>query len=886
MIAATAALAATLLAAPPPVERVVSVRIVSDRDDDSAKLTRYLDVQAGDPFDPEAVRRSVRNLFATGDLTDVLVERAQAQSGWDLTFRLERVPRLTAIVVEGAGLSPSGVRRVTRLRDGEPLWPRRLEQAAQDAALALVERGHLEARVAANARQSPSGALAVFDLHAGPITSVGTVVVEGLAEPQASDLLARFSPRAGHAFSRQQAQASAGAARRRLRKRGYWSALVEVRETYDPFHSRIDLALDVQAGARTLLAFQGYQPPRARRQDIRRILVESGLRSETLDEAADLLEAHLRRQGHRSASVTYEIVKTPQAQTLVFTSRTGPTSSVASVSLEGSPRVELLRSLETRAGQPFDEERLSRDTQTLTRLLQEDGFAEAGVEAAAPETAGSVPVVFRVRLGPRTLMGSVSVVTPTAPAEAPPAAPGLREGDPFRAVDLARARNALTTTYRDRGHPQVAVAVDSQLSPDRSRADVTFRVDPGPRVEIDRILVAGLVTTKEEVVRRELLVKEGEPFRWDRILESHRRISGLGLFRSVGLYELDPDEPLRRSLVVAVDEGPRTTLAYGLGAAGIGSSVGGSSGGAETNPTLRASAEVTRRNLGGWNRDLSLFARLSFRGSRFLATYREPYLLGRQVNLSATVFREDEERSEFSFERVGGSLEATRPLAPHWDLILRYTVSQTHLGRYTVALEDIDRQYRSARESGPSISIVGDTRDDPLDPRRGAFLSADIQFSHAKLGGRTFLKSYSQASSYFSLSRRAVLALGTRLGAAETPRGQDLDPPDRFYLGGPYSLRGFDTDRVLPEGGRALWQTSVEMRIGIKGRLSTGLFLDAGAVFPTLSKVALNDVRESAGLGLRYGSPIGPIRVDWARNLDRHPGEPRQRLHVTVGHAF
>jgi outer membrane protein insertion porin family len=481
---------------------------------------------------------------------------------------------------------------------------------------------------------------------------------------------------------------------------------------------------------------------------------------------------------------------------------------------------------------------------------------------------------------------SIAVVTPAPSAETPPQTPGLRAGDPFRAIAVARARNALTAAYRDLGFPQVAITVDSQLSPDRSQADVTFRVDPGPRVEIEQVLIAGLVKTQEQVVRRELLVKEGEPFRWNRILESHRRLSALGLFRSVALYELDPDEPLRRSLVVAVEEGPRTTLAYGLGAAGIGRSVGGTSTGSDIDPTLRASAEVTRRNLGGWNRDLSLFARLSSRGSRFLATYREPYVFGRQANLSATVFREDEERTEFSFDRVGGSLEATQTLTPRWNLILRYTISQNHLSAVRVPEENVDRQYRSARESGPSVSIVGDTRDDPLDPRRGAFVSADVQFSHAALGGRSFLKGYAQASSYLSLDRRTVLALGTRLGAAETFRGQDLDPPDRFYLGGPYSLRGFDTDSVLPTGGRALWQGSLEMRLGIRGRLAAGLFLDVGAVFPTLASMGLKNLRESAGIGLRYRTPIGPIRIDWAQKLDVRPGEPKRRLHVTVGHAF
>jgi outer membrane protein insertion porin family len=871
-----------------PEEKIVAVHVLGDRPDDAANLSRYLDIKVGEAYDTEAVRRSVRNLFATGRFRDIVVERTPVPGGLELGFRLRLVPRVAGIRVVGAGLSASRVRRITRLTDGETLGRRRLDKAAQDTAVALADAGYLEARVEASAQAVAEGTEAVFSLKPGPLTRVGGLSTEGLGGVLALEARARLAPRPGHAFSRKRAQAAAAALTRWLRTRGYWTAQVEVRETYDPFASRIDLLFDVQLGPQTRLTFVEYLPPRAQQRDIRRLLIESGLRSETLEEAAELLEDHLRSQGHRLAAVSHDIVKAPDSQQVVLTARAGPVWRVASVTVDGASRLDLRGALGTRAGEPLDEERIERDVQTLERLWQQNGYVDASVDVAIPEKAGDVPINFRAKAGPRTVLHSASIVTPEPLAEATPQALGLVQGGPFRAIDMARARNALAAAYRDAGFPYVTVVVDHQFSADRSSADVTFRVDPGLRVEIDRILVAGLTKTREEVVRRELLVREGEPLHWDRVLETQRRLSALGLFRGVTLYDLDPHETQRRSLVVAVEEGPRTTLAYGLGAAGIGSSVTGTTGG-DLNPTLRASAEVTRRNLGGWNRDISLFARLSFRGSRFLATYRAPYVFGRRANLSATIFREDEERDQFSFDREGASLEATHTLSAAWSLLARYTVSQTHLSDVDVALSQIDRQFQSGRSSGPSVSLIGDTRDDPLDPRRGGFVSADVQFSHAALGGRSFLKAYIQASSYRSLHPRVVLAVGTRIGGATTFRGQELDPPDRFYAGGHYSMRGFDTDAVLPEGGRALWVGSAEMRVALKGNLWTGAFLDVGGVFPRVSEARLGDLRKSAGVGLRYRTPVGPIRVDWAVKLDPRPGEPRRRLrglHVTVGHAF
>jgi outer membrane protein insertion porin family len=197
----------------------------------------------------------------------------------------------------------------------------------------------------------------------------------------------------------------------------------------------------------------------------------------------------------------------------------------------------------------------------------------------------------------------------------------------------------------------------------------------------------------------------------------------------------------------------------------------------------------------------------------------------------------------------------------------------------------VDRQYRNASSSGPSLAVVRDSRDDPLDPRRGSFLAADVQLSHAALGGHSFLKGFVQTSAHRGLHSGLLLAVGLRVGAAATFRGQDLDLPERFFAGGHYTMRGFDTDGVLPQGGRGLCVTAAELRQSLTRHLSLAAFVDAGNVFPTLADANLR-LRTTAGVGLRYKTPVGPIRLDWARNLDPRTGESRHRVHITVGHAF
>jgi len=465
-------------------------------------------------------------------------------------------------------------------------------------------------------------------------------------------------------------------------------------------------------------------------------------------------------------------------------------------------------------------------------------------------------------------------------SEVPPPGEGasqelrLRAGQPYRLADLARDTASVLTAYRDGGYPQAEVVPEVTLGEDGHRADVLLRVRPGPLVKVDQVVIAGLRRTREGVVRREMLLQEGEPLGLQKVLESQRRLAALGIFERVSVSELDPETPGARSLLVAAQEAPATTVAYGVGYA--------------ERDRVRGSVEVSRRNLFGQDRSLSTFARVSFRGSRLLTTFREPYLLGRRQELFLTGFREEEDRDFFDFTRWGAIAQTGRGLGHSWSLILRYTYQQTH--SFNIVDPDaVDREFTNSTLSGPSVSVVRDTRDDPLDPHHGHFLSSDLQLSSQFLGGDSFVKGFLQAARYERLRRGTVVAVSSRVGLARTfgvAPSLLLPRPDRFYAGGDYSLRGFKFDAVAPLGGNALLLGGVELRQDVGRYLSVAAFSDIGNVFPLVSRLDVGDLRYTAGVGLRYRSALGPLRVDWGFKLDKRPEESRSHVHITIGHAF
>jgi len=439
---------------------------------------------------------------------------------------------------------------------------------------------------------------------------------------------------------------------------------------------------------------------------------------------------------------------------------------------------------------------------------------------------------------------------------------------------VARDRNALLGAYRDAGYAQAEVTPEATLSEDRRQADVVLHVKAGPRLSVDHVVVAGLERTEEEVVRREMTVREGGPLGQQQVIESQRRLGALGLFQRVSVAEIDPESSGQRTLLVSAEEAPLTTVAYGIGYS--------------ENDLLRGSLEVTRRNLFGMDRTLSAFARLSFRGSRFLTTFREPYFLGRRQEMFASGFREEGERPFFDFVRYGGLLQTARALSPRWSLIVRGGYQRVHVFN-VINPGQVSREFGNYAVAGPSSSVVNDTRDDPLEPHRGRFLSADVEYSDKHFGGDTFVKGFVQASGFERLTSRLVLALNARLGLARTIGLEEsifLPRAERFYAGGDYSLRGFSLDSVLPSGGNALVLGSAELRIDAGRYIAAAVFSDVGNVFPLVSDLDLRDLRYTAGVGLRYKSALGPLRVDWGYKLDRRPGESAYHVHLTIGHAF
>ncbi|MCC6165321.1 MAG: BamA/TamA family outer membrane protein [Acidobacteria bacterium] len=613
-------------------------------------------------------------------------------------------------------------------------------------------------------------------------------------------------------------------------------------------------------------------------------------------------------------------------------------------------------------GQPFVPSALATGITAITQHYHDNGYPAVRVEQAlvdvsepslSPDVDGLLDVRLRVDEGARATLSSVAFEAAAAMDESVlRSVLTVAPGQPFSSAAVVASREAVLRRYLDEGfrHAQIEARLDAGDTP--GAIAVTFVLTEGRQTIVDRILVVGHVRTSEDTIRRELRIASGQPYGLGRVFESQRRLTALGLFRSVRITDVGQDGHAERDVVVTVEEAPVTTLGYGAGLQG-GQRLRTVADTGAVDETFEFAArgflEAGRRNLWGKNRTLGLFLRASVRprdypgdpdrdGSglalneyRVLGTWREPRAFGDSANLDVTTFVEQAIRSSFSFRRQQARVDWSRLLGEHTTFVARYGIGRTELFDARVAPEDqlnVDRLFPQVRISSVTSSVIRDTRDDPLDPGRGTFVAVDGELAGRSIGSEVgFNKTLLQGFIYRRLpgALRVVVAGGARLGLARgLPRelarigddGQPLFGPDgvalvdvvtdlpaaeRFFAGGDNTVRGFAQDRLgepatldrngLPTGGNALLIFNSEVRVPVWRGLVAAGFIDAGNVFQRVSNLDLARIRGAAGVGVRYLSPIGPIRVDLGFKLSpmtfaNGMKESRTALHITVGQAF
>jgi outer membrane protein assembly factor BamA len=444
--------------------------------------------------------------------------------------------------------------------------------------------------------------------------------------------------------------------------------------------------------------------------------------------------------------------------------------------------------------------------------------------------------------------------------------------------------------------------------------NLTYQIEEGPQIRVAQVLVGGYEHTHPSVIVREIQLHSGGPLSESAVVETQRRLYNLGIFSRVAIAPQNPEgSDTSKTIDVLVDEARRYTIGYGLGLEA--QRLGTASNGPVAEPLYfspRGTVEFSKLNLTGRADSLSFKARASTLQGRALLTYSSSnhFLLPTlSFQLTGTYLKARDVQT-FTSTREEGSAQLTDRRSPFIALLYRFVYRRVQATDLQVAPEEIPLFSAPTRVSFFSFTWVRDRRDNAADPAAGSFNTFDVDLASTAISSAaSFLRATYQNSTYTHLGSRLVFARSTRIGTEKPFAGStesDIPLPERFFAGGGTTLRGFGLNQAgprdpvtgFPVGGLGMvifnQQLQFPMRLPLIGsRASGGFFYDAGNVFSSLSKFTLrtappqatlnpaqatvcltnctnelNYFSHTVGFEIRYHTPVGPVSIDLAYQLN------------------
>jgi len=967
-------------------------------------------IRTGDLLTAELARKAIRRLWDTGDYADVRVSARRIDSGQVLLIlTVATRMRLVRIDIEGeSSLESSDLEKAAGFFPDMPVDEDRLKEMVQKILLKYRDAGLPDA--SASARHEPAGERGrvrlVLTVNEGRPLLIGKIRIQGLDRFAESDLLDAAGLKEGGRFDRQDVDDARKKIRDYLRERNHYECQVSEAKANPRPDRKMDLVFSVTEGDHFAFVFEGNRNFRvAALLEVLQLEQEEHLSPEVLADFVERIEKHYVLWGFLDVQVSSRSEKPRKGQRVVrFIIQEGPQVEVDRIEFEGNERFsddalsrevfaymeeKIARSAvfqplepgtlnaagisggqgsatshpsplplapDSRPGRVYSEEMYHGAIDRLKTLYASKGYLDAQIGDLKPvrsEDRTRITVHLTVKEGTETLLqtirfqGNRSVASGDLIDVA-----DLEVEEPLSMQKVEEARRRIADHYGSLGYIYASVSFKDgiRFSQNRRFAEVTFAVDEGPQVRVDKIVIRGNTLTSKSLILDRLTFGEGDIYTPNDAEESKRHLMQLGIFDSVTIEPYRAEEPSsQKTILVLVREHKPQMLEFKPGFS--------------TGKGARASFEYAYRDIFGYAVEARLLASVNYRlffigqpdfesayeklpladqlERRLLLGIGVPNLPGMGAIAGVRLDASEERVNEpyFGAEKVSGYLTVQSRYFKAVNLETATGLERSNIqiwvdfcapGETPAEANCIDAS--SSLQRNPkyqwlrlpqadnavfwvSRAEVGlDLRDNPFTPKSGFYATASYEYVRSVWAiqvGNEYLFSnlgriMASASGYIPIAG-LVLALNVQYGLIHHLQDGSTTFPDRyFYLGGINDVRGFpeesmhaaDADKVIVKGenqkitdqerlrvlgGETMIVFRAELRIPIVSGFSLGVFSDAGNIWRKPDDFKIWVLRPTAGLGIRYQTPVGPLAFDYGFNLDREPGEDPGAFHFSIG---
>ena len=674
---------------------------------------------------------------------------------------------------------------------------------------------------------------------------------------------------------------------------------------------------------------------------------EGSIDQDLVEEGRRNLLNYFQGKGFFNVRVTTSVKRQPEEVHLVYQIEKGTKYKVAGLVFRGNHNASddaLLQQVTVKKGRflfargKYSTKLVTQSVSGLKAYYQSQGYEDVAVDSQVATESSTIKVVFNITEGQQTRVDRVSLnglqrVTRENIESKKPLQ--IRRGGAFSPTGLAKDRGQILAIYLDRGYLAADVKTNIQRHPeDAHLVDVSFNIFEGQQIRISQIAYEGAPHTKRSLITRSSNLWAEEPLSQSGLLAAESALYNEGIFDYASVAPKRPiTDQSEEMVILKLHEAKRNTLTYGLGfeitrrggnvptgtvaipglpPVGLGNAKVVPS--EDTFASPRGSIEYIRRNMRGLGETGTISILAGRLRQRVVATYAIPHFRGSSWRSLFSISGERTSENPLftaNLDNVSFQLEKTIDRKRNVIAQLRYSFGHTSLGHLIIP-DLVLPEDRNVRLSTFSGSLIRDSRDEPLDAHRGFFQTADFGVTAEAIGASaSFTRFLGQNAYYRPLPHGLVWANSVRLGLAKPFADSRIPTSERFFTGGGTTLRGFPINGAGPQrkilvcsnpndpttcstitvplGGNMLFVINSEIRFPLKilENLGGAVFYDGGNVYANINLHQFADqFSHTVGVGLRYRTPIGPVRFDIGRNLTPIPGIRATQFFVTLGQAF
>lgn len=891
------------------------------------QLVALLPLHIGQPLRASDVHDSIQRLFDTGEYSDIAVDATMVAAGVNLKFITKPAYFVGYYEVSGVPEPPNEgqLLAATKLTLGGSYEPDQTSAAVARIADLLKRNGFYSAGIepVTSSQVRTQNVHIDFEVSPGRRAKFDGLVTEGdplrpLQQVVQSSGWKRFRGWFGgwfgwHELTEARLQNGIENIRSWYPKHNHLLAQVRlINLDYHAYADTVTPVLSIDPGPPVLVSVRGAKLSAGKLRGLLPIYQEHSLDHDLLKEGSQDLVSYFETRGYIDTTADFLTANPPNGEKLIdYRVELGARHKIIKVEIQGNHyfdtstirnRMSVIPAtlVRYRYGR-YSRTMLDRDLDAIRSLYRANGFRDVMVSSRILDDYNGVPahvaIFIEIVEGPQWF---VSKLTLQGISDAfRPAVMRLlhsTEGQPYSDLQVATDRDNILDFYFNNGYPGAKFEFTTSPAGEPDRVGLTYIVAPGDRVYVRNVIVDGLKRTRPDLVMDRISVRAGDPLSQSDISASQRRLYDLGIFSRVDAAVQNPDgEEPTKYVLFSLAEAGRYSMNIGVGAE-IGRIGGGTtsldSPAGTTGFSPRFLFGISRLNFLGLGHTLSLQTLLSTLEQRALLTYLAPQFLG-NPNLSlqfSGLFDISHDIRTFSARREEGSVQLGQKLTKADTLQYRFTYRKVNIiGTPLITPELIPLLAQPVRVGLVSMSFIQDKRDDPVDSHHGSYTSIDLALASSVFGSQTgFGRVVARNSSYYQLTKDLVLARTTQFGLIERYAGlPDIPLAERFFGGGAFSNRAFpdfqagprDLNTGFPIGGDALLTNTIELRFPLFGdNLGGVLFNDFGNVYSAVNKISLRFRQENLqdfnyavqgfGFGLRYRTPLGPVRLDFSLSPD------------------